>query len=73
MEEELHELISKAVDFPLDKYSVKLMRKHKTSGRKGKNVGKAFVDLKDKEQQDKVLGLSLVYLEQPLVFAQANA
>jgi len=49
------------------------MRKHKTSGRKGKNVGKAFVDLKDKEQQDKVLGLSLVYLEQPLVFAQANA
>jgi len=72
-EEELHALLSKALDFPIDRYSVKLLRKNKTSGRQGKNVGKAYIEVKDREQQEKVLGLNLQLREQQLVFSRANA
>ena len=72
-EEELHNEVAKALDFPLDKYAVKLLRKNKTSGRQGKNTGKAIIDLRTREQQQKVLVLDLVLQGQTIKICAALA
>ena len=74
LEDELEEVVSKAIDFPLDKYSVKLIRKNKTSGRQNKNTGKAFIEVKSKEQQQKILALqTLTWEGEQMTLSPANA